>query len=420
MLPRHPPSRAAEVRTYVIAAALGLFAAAVVVAAKDAFEASVFGLRLWLDAVLPALMPFFALSEILAAFGVIHFIGVLLEPLMRPLFNIPGAGAFAVAMGLVSGYPLGAIITARLVRNRLLNPVEGARLVSLANTADPLFMAGVVAAGFFQIPELGGVLSAAHYLAVVAVGMAGAWWRRDAPRTDPIEAGSREPLLARAAIAMRKARQSDHRPFGEVFGDAVKSAMASMLLVGGTIIMFSVLLRVLTRIGLVPLLASGLARLLAPLGLDAGAGDVLVRALVEITNGAQASAAMQGSLVHRAALASFAIGWSGLSVHAQVAAVLQGTEIRLQPYLLARLIHGVLAAALTVVLLLIPGVGPAPASGHAPPPALAGWSAAPGILTWRLRTAALLLGLMAVGAVGARVLRWAAGAMMWPRSLGRP
>lgn len=109
---------------------------------EDAFHSSVNGLRLWFDIVLPALLPFFVMAEVLMGLGVIHFIGALLEPVMRPLFRIPGSGAFAAALGLAAGYPLGAKLAGNLVRARLCTDVEGERLVSLANTADPLFMVG--------------------------------------------------------------------------------------------------------------------------------------------------------------------------------------------------------------------------------------------------------------------------------------
>ncbi len=62
---------------------------------KEAFDSAVMGLNLWWNVVFPALLPFFILSEILMGLGAVHFIGVLLEPLMRPLFNVPGVGAFA-------------------------------------------------------------------------------------------------------------------------------------------------------------------------------------------------------------------------------------------------------------------------------------------------------------------------------------
>ena len=33
---------------------------------------------------------------------------------MRPIFNVPGEGAFALLMGIISGYPMGAKIIANL------------------------------------------------------------------------------------------------------------------------------------------------------------------------------------------------------------------------------------------------------------------------------------------------------------------
>lgn len=399
MAGRHPAGFNPNLLTYAIGLALVGFAVAVVVAAEDAFQASLFGLKLWLDAVLPALMPFFALSEILAAFGVIHFLAVLFEPLMRPLFNIPGAGGFALAMGLVSGYPLGALITARLCRQRLINSVEGERLVALANTADPLFMAGVVAAGFFHVPELGATLSAAHYLAALAVGIMGAFHAARAPATPAVAATNRGPTWRRALEAMARARREDGRPFGTVMGDAIRSAMASMLLIGGTIILFSVLLQVLERVGLVRLLAQGAQTVLRATRISPELGSAAVRGLLEITNGTQASAQGDASLVERAALASFIIGWSGLSVHAQVAALIQGTGIRMGPYLRARLLHGLLAAATTVVLIRL---GPGPwVQTAAEPPGVVSPSGARALLWhlgWAGRLALLTLAAYATGA----------------------
>ncbi len=407
-----------ELTTYLIGAALSAFAVLVVVAAADAFEASLFGLRLWFDAVLPALLPFFVLSEVLAAYGVIHFVAVLLEPLMRPIFNIPGAGGFAFAMGLVSGYPLGAIITARLCRERLINAVEGERLVSLANTADPLFMAGVVAAGFFGIPEAGGILTASHYLAVLVVGWIGAFHDRHAPATPALEAHSREPLLRRAATAMVKARLSDGRPFGQVLGDAVKTSMVSMLLVGGTIMLFSVLLQVLEQLGVVPLVGRLAASVLGLVGLEPSLAEATVRGLLEITNGSQAASQAQASLSARLAVASFVIGWAGASVHAQVAAVTEKTGIRMGPYIRARLLHGLLAALFTLAMVAL-DLGPRLPTLALPPGTDGGsaWSLA--TLVWRTRLGLLFVGLTLVGLAAGSAVRQAARLVTAPWGLRR-
>jgi nucleoside recognition membrane protein YjiH len=69
------------------------------------FEAAVRGIGIWWDVLFPALFPFLVISEMLLGFGIVHFLGTLLDPLMRPLFRIPGIGGFVVAMGFASGYP---------------------------------------------------------------------------------------------------------------------------------------------------------------------------------------------------------------------------------------------------------------------------------------------------------------------------
>jgi len=115
----------------------------------EAFQSALEGLDVWLNIVLPALLPFFIGSQLLMGLGVVHFMGVLLEPFMRPLFNVPGVGSFVMAMGLASGYPVGAMLTGKLVKNNLCNTWEAERMISFSNTADPLFMVGAVAGGIF-------------------------------------------------------------------------------------------------------------------------------------------------------------------------------------------------------------------------------------------------------------------------------
>ncbi|BAS27456.1 nucleoside recognition domain-containing protein [Limnochorda pilosa] len=362
------PSRAAAYAAAAGAAALTL---AVVVYPRSAFEASLDGLRLWFQVVLPSLLPFFALAQILMGLGAVHFIGVCLEPLMRPLFRLPGTAAFAVAMGLVSGYPLGAKVTGDLRRNRLCTVVEAERLVAFANTADPLFMSGAVAVGMFAQPRLGAVLAFAHYASVLLVGLVmrfhGYRWAPPAPPPSG-------PLLRRALDALYQARLRDGRPFGRLFGDVLRDSMSQMLFIGGTITLFSVLLQVATLTGVVHWAAAHLVTpVLGGLGLDPGMADGLTAGFFELDLGSRAAAQAAAPLLDRAVAASAIIAWSGLSVHAQVAAMVHGTGLRMGPYLLARLLHSVLAGVLTVAAFhlggsfptLAPTVGPAGAPGFA-------------------------------------------------------
>ena len=80
---------------------------------------------------IPFTFTVFIIAELLISIGVVKFIGVILEPLMRPLFRVPGIGGFVWAMGMASGFPAGAKLSARLRKSNQLTQIEAERLVSL-------------------------------------------------------------------------------------------------------------------------------------------------------------------------------------------------------------------------------------------------------------------------------------------------
>ena len=320
---------------------------------KDAFDSAMTGLQLWWNVVFPALLPFFILSEILMGLGAVHFIGVVLEPLMRPLFNVPGAGAFAMSMGLASGYPMDAVITARFRQNRLCTSIEAERLLSFTNTADPLFMFGAVAVGMFGRPDLGAVIALAHYISSVLVGIIFRFHGRSQPNTTDNTNIDFLSIPQRAFRAMIKARREDGRPISQLLGDSVKNSMNTILLIGGFIILFSVFLRILSVTQLTTALESIFSATLDLIGFSASLAPALVSGLFEIDLGAMAASQADAPLAEKVAIASAIIAWSGLSVHGQVASIVIESGIRMGPYMAGRLIHAILAAMITIGIMNI-------------------------------------------------------------------
>ncbi|MFW5981083.1 MAG: sporulation integral membrane protein YlbJ, partial [bacterium] len=81
-------------RNYIIAAVTAVvITVCIIIFSEHAFEAAIEGLDIWWTVVFPSLLPFFIIAEILMGLGVVHFLGALLEPLMRPVFKVPGVGA---------------------------------------------------------------------------------------------------------------------------------------------------------------------------------------------------------------------------------------------------------------------------------------------------------------------------------------
>jgi sporulation integral membrane protein YlbJ len=270
---------------------------------------------------------------------------------MRPLFNVPGEGAFVLSMGLAAGFPMDAVITSRFRKGNMCTRVEGERMLAFSNTADPLFIWGAVAVGMFGMPALGGTMALAHYIGALLVGLTFRFYGlRDRERTpEPARHGN---ILSRAVAALTKARQEDGRPFGQLLGDAIMDSMKTMAMICGYIMIFSTLARIIDVVGLFPYVAAPFELLFGLFGIDTSLARAAVIGLLELDLGSLAAARSTGApLLQQVAIAGAIIGWSGLSVHGQVASVLTGTDIRMGPYVVARLLHAVLAFIGTLVLL---------------------------------------------------------------------
>ena len=350
--------RARHVKNLLLATLVTFLAGLLIAYPDTGVEAARDGLHIFLEIVFPSLLPFFILSEFFLAFGVVHFLGVLLEPLMRPVFNVPGVGAFALSMGLAAGYPMDAVITARFRRQGLCSRVEGERLLAFTNTADPLFILGAVAVGMFGRPDLGALLAAAHYLSAFSVGVLfrfhGTRGRR-AVADGPAPAGGKRGIarvspspssgwIRRAFGAMQRARQEDGRTLGALLNDSVQESINTLLRIGGFIMFFSVLSALLLRSGLLRRIAWPVAMLLQAAGIDPDLAPPVIAGLLELDIGTAQAAALPSPLLDRLVVASAIIAWSGLSVHGQVASIVYGTDLRMGPYALARLTHALLAA----------------------------------------------------------------------------
>ncbi|MGI9951099.1 sporulation integral membrane protein YlbJ [Moorellaceae bacterium AZ2] len=314
---------------------------------RQAFQAALGGLEAWWQIVVPALFPFFVLSQLLMGLGIVHFLGVFLEPFMRPLFNVPGSAAFVVLMGYTSGAPLSALLTAQLRSQGLLTSAEGERLICFTNNASPLFMLGAVAVGMLHDPQLGPVIAAAHYAANLSLGFLFRFYRRREVSTRMTGTPFRH-LPRRAWQVLLEAQRQDGRPFGQLLSDAVTRSFQVLLTIGGFIVLFAVVIRLAQLAGIARWLEKALVPFLQLIDLDPQSTPAVAAGILEMTIGTKTAGELPLPAPARLAAISFILGWAGFSVHAQVAAMISGTDLRLGPFVGARLLHAVLASKLVL------------------------------------------------------------------------
>lgn len=340
-----------KLKTLLLAVSATILAASLISLPKESLQASIRGLDIWWKIVFPSLLPFFIVSEMLIGFGVVKFLGVILEPLMRPLFKVPGVGGFVWAMGMASGLPAGAKFTTRLRQEGQISKIEAERLVSFTNSSNPLFIFGAVSVGFFHNANLGLILALSHYLGNVCVGLIMRFYGKENQNQKQKKIPGKKFKIRSALSALHQTRLKDNRPIGKLLGDAVSSSIQTLLMVGGFIILFSVVNQLLYHLHITAILAKVVDWLLSALSFPGALSIPFISGLFELTLGSQLTSQVQdGSLLEKAIMTSFILAFSGFSVHAQVASIISQADIRFKPFFFGRIMQGFFASLFTFLL----------------------------------------------------------------------
>jgi sporulation integral membrane protein YlbJ len=339
----------AKIKTALYATVIFFITCAIIFFPDASLEASKRGLHMWWNIVFPSLLPFFIVSEILISIGVVRFIGVFLEPLMRPVFKVPGAGGFVWAMGMASGFPAGAKLTARLRQENQISRHEAERLVSFSNSSNPLFIFGAVSIGFFQDKNLGLLLAVSHYLGNVFVGLTMRFWGKDEKKPQK-ETVHSKPSFKKAFQLMHEMRMQNEKPLGKMLGDAVLNSVQTLLVIGGFIILFSVLNQILSIVHVADIAATFISSLFILVHIPTELSVPFFSGLFEITLGSQLTSQAQAAMLDKVIITSFILAFSGFSVQAQVASILAETDIRFKPFFFARIMQGIFSSLSALIL----------------------------------------------------------------------
>lgn len=342
----------------IISSCIVAFTLAVVVNPGESFNAASDGLKTWFNVVCPSLLPFFIGSELLVSLGIVNFLGVLLEPVMRPVFNVPGCGSFPFVMSITSGYPVGAKIVSQIYEKKMCTRAEAQRMLSFCSTSGPLFMTGAVAIGMLNLSSSGPIIAFSNYLGAVAVGIIFRFYRNS--QSTAYSPGRN--VIPRAFKSLQESFDKEKRPFGLLLSESVKNSVNTLLMVGGLIILFSVIIRLLISWGVVSFVANILYIILSPIGADKQLLIPAASGLFEITIGSKLVAASGADLAQKIIAISSIIAWSGFSVHAQAAGVLSSTDLSVGTYILSKLLHTFTTGIFAYIIISVWGINEAYAS----------------------------------------------------------
>ena len=314
-----------------------IFTICLIVFSKSNIQAVKNSLSIWVNNVIPSLFPFFIATELLNHTNIPRIIGNMFNKIMHPLFNVPGIGAYALFMGIISGYPVGAKIVTNFRNDNLCTKEEAERLITFTNNSGPLFILGTVGITLFYDSSIGLLLLFTHILACISVGIIFRFWKfniKERRNTDTLETNITFNSL------------------GEVLSKSILSAINSVVLIGGFIILFGIIFSILQKSHMLSFLKLPLIPIFNLLNIDTNFIIPILTGILELTNGVSAvSGIASKNLGINVITCAFLLGFGGISIILQVLSIISKSDISIKPYILGKLLQGTFAALYTFLII---------------------------------------------------------------------
>lgn len=289
------------------------------------FTCAASGLMLWFETLLPSLLPFMIISNLLIKTDLLKNWIRVPAGLWHHFFALSCDGAYALILGLVCGYPMGAKVTADLYREKRISKREAEYLLTFANHPGPSFLSSYVC---LQTLGQKALILPTYCIIYLANYLCCLFFRKKADR-QAVASDLDRPEGNEKEISVQS-------PLGEILDTSIMNGFESITKLGGYIILFSVFQGVIKKV-------------LAPFG----PVMYLMCGITEMTTGITTLAGTGWSLTLLYPMLLGITAFGGICIAAQTKSMLAGTDLSFGPYIWAKLLNFILTGLLAFLFIKI-------------------------------------------------------------------
>ena len=268
------------------------------------------GLKLCANTIIGSVFPFLILTDVIVTFADFNSIGWM-RTVFERVFNINGYAITAYIIGLICGFPLGVKVGIDLYKGGFISKDECERLIGFSNNTGPAFVIAGVGFGLRGSVKEGVVLYFSMLAASIFAGF----------------------IMGLGKDCSEKA--AEHTSADYNFTVSVKNAASNTVNICAFVVFFSVI--------------SGMLSLIIK-------NDIvysLTVSILEVSNAEKTLAKINLPRLISLMISSFAISFSGISVHLQAKCFVYESDISMKRYYITKLIQGIFAAAITSIFTII-------------------------------------------------------------------
>lgn len=272
-----------------------------------------FSFSLCVNNLFPSLIPFMLLSNLLIKYDFIDDLSDIFKPLMTKFFKVNKNCSFAFIMSILSGTPSNAKYIKDLFDNNLISIGDLKKCINFCHFTNPIFVIGTIGYTFLNNKKIGLIILFCHYISSFIIGFFN-------KKNKNIKLYNNKTKLT-------------NLNFINVFKECINDTINTLFLILGIITTCIIITGIIDNI--------------FPINNNLK----FIYGFIEISQGLKYLSLSNLTIEIKSIISSFMISFGGFCIHAQVFSILDNKKIRYYPYLISRVIHGIISAFLTFIII---------------------------------------------------------------------
>lgn len=274
------------------------------------------GLVLWFEHILPALLPFAILSNIIISSNILPSLTGKILPILKHIIPVSESGAFVLLSGFLFGFPMGSKNCAELLRQNKITKEEADILFIITNNMSPVFIQSYI---LEQQLKLHGYFVLSLLILYLPPLILGSFLLRKQKASD----FSHKKSASRSKINF------------QIVDAGIMNGFETLTKIGGYIMIFSIL-------------ASCFSMLPLP-----NQAKLCFIGITELTNGIHAISHTSMTKGSQYVLAMVFTAFGGLSGIAQTSAMIKDTGLSIKRYCFIKAVLAIITGLLAAIIILI-------------------------------------------------------------------
>lgn len=282
-----------------------------------------FSSNLFLKNIMPSLFPMFIISSILVEIDIPKVLGNIFKKPMNILFKTKGEGAFIFFMSMITGFPSSAKYINDLLNKKQINTKDAQKILMFSFFSNPLFIVNTVGIMFLKSQKIGIMLLISHILGNIIIGII----FKNYNQTKSI------PNTKINNLKYLNTKINNTNLF-KVLITSIKTSIETLINIFGIITFFLIIINILFKtknIITIPLIG-----------------------ILEMTSGLKYLSISNIDYNIKVLLSMFLISFGGFSVHFQIMSILHKKKVKYLPFLISRIIHGIISVLILIIIINFP------------------------------------------------------------------